>query len=105
MKILHGTRTIDAKYHIEIRNREEEGSAPMLVPVIVNSTTGKVLPEDEPLILFRGQDKLVHPLLLVYADMCLAEGSPKKQVDLVDDTLAKFDRFAEENHDRMKVPD
>lgn len=85
-------RRIDAKYHIE--NDQ-----------IVKTTTGEVLPEDEPLILFRGKDSLLRRLMAFYGDLCRSHGSPQEMLDLVDQSLYGFEKFAEEHPERMKVPD
>jgi hypothetical protein len=85
-------RKIDAKYHIE--NDQ-----------IVNTKTGEILPEDEPLILFRGKDNLVRALMGCYWELCDEAGCPPQHMMLIGITKRGFQDFAIHYPGRMKRPD
>lgn len=55
-------RQIDLKHHID-----ENGN-------IVKTSNGQIIPDNEPLILFRGRDYLALPLLIRYREMCEHDG-------------------------------
>lgn len=90
-------RRIDAKYDARVN---DSGRVE-----IVNRATGEVLPEDEPLIVFRAKDKTVRPLIGQYRDLCRESGSPRAHIDRIDSTLRTFEQFAADFPDRMKTPD
>jgi len=66
-----------------------------------NKQTRQLIPSDEPVFLFRAQDKLTRRVLCDYADL-LPEGSHKEQVLI---QIGKFIGFAETYSYRMKDPD
>lgn len=68
---------------------------------IVNRDTGKAIPDDEPVMIFRAQDKRAVPALWGYHDACvdLAHRAVIKA------RIADFERFAEAHPERTKEPD
>ena len=68
---------------------------------IVNRTTGKPVPDDEPLFIFRAQDRNAVVALQAYKDTCT---SPDHRF-VVQRRIDDFMRFAAEHPDRMKEPD
>ncbi len=85
-------RRIDLKHHID-----EEGQ-------IVKSGNGVPIPEGEPLILFRGRDRLAVPMLNAYRKLCVEDGCNDFQLGQVDELIARFKAFAVENAGVMKQP-
>lgn len=63
------------------------------------------IPEDEPIILFRAQDKVLPLLLVVYALICQLLGSPREHIDAIWTKRSKVERWQDENADKVKVPD
>lgn len=68
---------------------------------IVNQLTGKPIPDDEPVMIFRGRDPHVVPMLNYY--ISLSEDSDHRDALMV--RREHFMLFAESNRARMKEPD
>lgn len=83
-------RAIDDKFHVE-------GDA------IIKTPSGEVVPEDEPLFLFRGRDLLALPTLQHYREMCRLDGCNEYQLGAIDSMIAKFRAYADDSR-RMKQP-
>jgi len=83
-------RIIDGKFHVE-------GSQ------IIKTTSGEVVPEDEPLLLFRGRDRLALPTLEHYRKMCADDGCNDFQLGILDARIAAFREYAADPR-RMKQP-
>lgn len=58
--------------------------------------------DDEPVVVFRAQDKLLPKVLKVYRFFCELAGSPQNHLDLLDDTAAKVKAWQKAN--TSKVP-
>jgi hypothetical protein len=58
--------------------------------------------DDEPVIVFRAQDKLLPKLLKVYRYMCELAGSPDNHLRAIDDTAATIKEWQAEH--QTKVP-
>lgn len=68
--------------------------------------TGNGVPIDldvEPVILFRGRDKLALPMLEFYRDLCIKDGCTQFQLDTVNHRIDLFRKFAKIS-DTMKQP-
>lgn len=76
-------RIIDLKHHID-----EEGR-------IVKTGNDVPIPDDEPLILFRGRDRLAVAMLEYYRELCFNDGCNGFQLGQVDELIRKFREFAE----------
>ena len=61
------------------------------------------IPETEPVILYRGRDKLALPMLRYYRELCVADGCTDFQLKSMDDMIHKFEKFAEKS-ETMKQP-
>lgn len=68
---------------------------------IVNRSTGTVIPNDEPVMIFRAQDKRAVPALWAYCRACT---DPAHQ-EVIKARIAEFERFEAEHPERMKEPD
>lgn len=85
-------RKIDLKHHVDENSQ------------IVKTGNGVVVPEDEPLILFRGRDRLAVRLLRQYRILCIADGCNDFQLGQVDELIKRFEDFAVSNPSTMKQP-
>ena len=84
-------RRIDNKHQIEAL--EEAGNIVELR--IVKSSNGVPIDLDnEPVILFRGRDKLALPMLHYYRQLCKDDGCTDYQLESMDDMIRRFDEFA-----------
>lgn len=66
---------------------------------------GTPLPDNEPMIMFRGQDKLLPELLEHYNELCTKAGSPQTQIEAINQRIESIKRWQAANPDRVKVPD
>lgn len=85
-------RQIDLKHHID-----EKGE-------IVKTGNGVPIPHDEPLILFRGRDRLAVPMLLQYRELCAQDGCNDFQLGQIDELIEKFHAFTMTHPEAMKQP-
>jgi hypothetical protein len=63
------------------------------------------IPEDEPVFLLRGKDKLVPRLLEYYEMMCKAQGANEGQQESVIRAAEEIRRWQGEHYDSVKLPD
>ena len=68
---------------------------------IVNRATGKPIPDDEPIIIFRAKDPYAVMAMADYVEYCQNDLHKKVIVGRIRDFL----QFARKNPDRMKEPD
>ncbi len=66
---------------------------------------GTPIPEDEPLILFRGKDKLLPDMLRSYNELCRAAGADEAQLSVVEAKIKSIEAWQRANQDKVKVPD
>lgn len=59
--------------------------------------------EDEPVVLFRAQDKLLPAVLKAYLALCTSHGSPPEHVRRIEETWHKIIQWQTAN--KTKVPD
>lgn len=85
-------RQIDLKHHIDDEGR------------LIKSGNGVEIPHEEPLILFRGRDRLAVPLLLHYRELCAADGCNDFQLGQVAELIARFVFFRNAHPEVMKQP-
>lgn len=83
-------KRIDNKHHLEGEQ-------------IVKTGNGVPIPDDEPVILFRGRDRLALPMLRFYRQLCADDGCTDFQLRSMDDMIQKFANFAD-NSPTMKQP-
>lgn len=84
-------RHIDPKYHIR-------------GDLIVKTSNNDPVPDDEPLILFRGRDRLALPMLRAYRELCVADGCTTYQMEGIDNRISAFETFQRKQAGRMKQP-
>lgn len=84
-------KVIDGKYHIENET-------------IVKTTNGVPIPEGDPLILFRGRDKLALPMLRKYLEICIADNCTPYQLEALAAVIAGFEAFRDLEPQVMKQP-
>lgn len=72
-----------------------------VVPVILNRKTGKAIPDDEPIVIFRGKDKRLPELLRLYSKMC----HNPEHCDAVDALRERVSRWQGNHQDQVKEPD
>lgn len=60
------------------------------------------IPDTEPVLVFRAQDKLLPDVLHAYYQLCSQSGSPVKHLDLVRDAYDRVTAWQAENF--TKVP-
>lgn len=68
---------------------------------IINRTTGKPIPENEPVMMFRGQDAKATTALWAYYDACT---SPDHRA-VIKARIHQFEEFARARPEYMKEPD
>lgn len=68
---------------------------------IINRATGKTIPSDEPVMIFRAQDRRAVTALKAYYVSC---NLPDHRA-VVASRIADFERFAKDHPERMKEPD
>ncbi len=85
-------RHIDLKHHIDDQGR------------IVKTGNGVPVPDDEPLILFRGRDRLAVPMLLQYRELCVHDGCNDFQLGQIDALIDRFKAFTQTHPEVMKQP-
>lgn len=74
-------RRIDNKHHLDGEQ-------------IIKTGNGQPIPDDEPVILFRGRDKLALPMLRCYRALCVADGCTDYQMESMDDMIHRFEEFS-----------
>ena len=89
-------KSIDSKYSICVT---DTGNIQ-----IVKDSNQTIIPEDEPLILFRGRDRLALKLLRTYREFCVVDGCTDYQLEMLDNRIAAFEEFAQRAPERMKQP-
>jgi hypothetical protein len=55
---------------------------------------GQPIPDDEPVIIFRGRDKLALPMLEFYRQLCVGDGCTDFQLASMDSMIQKFRDFS-----------
>jgi hypothetical protein len=63
------------------------------------------IPDDEPVIVFRGRDKNVVDMLDYYWELCQMGDSPDHHLDLIRRTQHLVENWQVDNADRVKTPD
>lgn len=71
---------------------------------IINTKEETVVPEDEPLMLFRARDHLAAGNIGSYLNSCKADKCSEGQLKGVTDRLSLFNQFRADHPERMKQP-
>lgn len=96
----------DPKYQIEVVSVQKPGAAEGTTHTIarlVNRASGKPIPEDEPVFILRGQDRLAEHAIESYCELCV--GSVPDTWKAVFARREEFTAFAGNHPGRMKWPD
>lgn len=72
---------------------------------ITKKSDGEAIPEDEPVVLFRGKDKLLPSLLLHYLRLCITEESGTIHADMISKLVDRVVQWQHENPELCKIPD
>lgn len=91
---------IDQKHHAELRTNPN-GTGEYIA--IVKTGNDQEIPKDEPMILFRGRDKLAVAMLEYYRRLCVDDGCTEYQLETMDVMIGKFKAFSEASP-TMKQP-
>lgn len=84
-------RKIDDKFHVDSGE-------------VVKTTSGEMVPHDEPLFLLRARDYLALPAMEHLRELCRLDGCNDWQLAGIDAEIARFREFAEQHPERMKQP-
>ncbi len=57
--------------------------------------------EDEPVVVFRAQDKILPQLLMVYWALCRQQGAPQRHLDLIERSLAQVEDWQESHYTQI----
>lgn len=63
------------------------------------------IPDDEPVIVFRGRDMIVPTLLDEYLSLCAHNDSPQYHLDMIQATRQLILDWQEKNPDKVRIPD
>lgn len=63
------------------------------------------IPEDEPIVIFRGQDSTLPRLLTYYRMLCQGLGCPDGHVRSISRLLADVKDWQDVNPEKVKLPD
>ena len=100
-------KPIDPKYGIAMLHRYSQDSPTEFghhEPVIVKTATGEPIPDDEPLIIFRGRDRHALQMLRYYRELCAQDLCTDFHMNGINNRIEAFDKFAREHAERMKQP-
>lgn len=61
--------------------------------------------EDEPIVIFRAQDKLLPKVLLAYRKICADDGSPQEHLDRIRSTWRNIVDWQTAHPTKTKIPD
>lgn len=86
-----GERQIDPKFHVAAGQ-------------IIKTRSGEVLPEDEPLILFRGRDHLALATLEHYRELSRLDGCNDYHLSGIDERIGAFAAYKRDHPEKMKQP-
>lgn len=73
--------------------------------VIVNRHSGSIIPDDEPVFIFRARDVFSVDIITEYMRRLMDGNQNPQHIDTVGQRLEDFIRFREDNPNRMKEPD
>src|ERR1017187_2186811 len=91
-------RRIDNKHVVYT----QDGEGPFLAKRLENGFLQDI-PDAEPVILFRGRDKLAVEMLEFYRGLCVSDGCTDFQLTSMDDMIQKFKEFSQHSQ-TMKQP-
>lgn len=63
------------------------------------------IPDDEPVVVFRARDVQTPSVLRQYLHFCRESGSPERHLTLIEESITLFEKWQENNPDKVKIPD
>ena len=63
------------------------------------------IPRDEPVFVLRAQDRAALPTLRHYENECRVLGAGEDHYSAITNVIEKFQKFADDNPDKIKTPD
>lgn len=101
----------DPKYQIEVVSVQKPGATEGTTHTIarlVNRASGKPIPEDEPVFILRGQDRVASQGIADYGRALERYDGAIRPMPIEHDVWTRyeeFERFAVNHPERMKTPD
>lgn len=71
---------------------------------LVKSSNGQRVPDDEPVVILRGRDRLALRTLEYYEKLAEEDGCTQWFLEKLDPPIQAFAKFADEHPERMKQP-
>lgn len=71
---------------------------------LIKTSNSQPVPEDEPLFILRGRDKLAIAVISLYREHCRDNGTPTDRLEELANVINKFEQFADERSDKLKLP-
>ena len=102
------TKRVDTKHVIVVEADDENRSGfvnpdAYLAKRLANGGLERI-PDEEPVIAFRGRDHLSLPLLREYRKMCVDDNCNAHQLESLDTMIQAFEEFSAAYPERMKQP-
>lgn len=72
---------------------------------IINTASGEVIPQDEPVFIFRARDVEALKVLEFYWELISERHGGQEHADAIRARIEEFYAFKENNPHRMKIPD
>jgi hypothetical protein len=63
------------------------------------------IPDDEPVVVFRGRDAMLLGLLADYHQLCREAGSPERHLEMIRKRTVEIGRWQADHPDQVRVPD
>lgn len=76
----------------EVLGITDHGRAPAMSPITTNGTT-RLIPDDEPVFLIRGQDNVAGATVRAWADMAASNGADEDILRIAREHAAKMDAW------------
>lgn len=71
---------------------------------IFKKVSGEIIPDDEPVMLFRARDYLAIGALYRYRDLCVEAGCSAEHIGGIIERMEAFHYFSQDHPERMKKP-
>lgn len=69
----------------------------------ITKLDGTPIPEDEPLFLFRAQDKLLVKTLGYYRKLCISSGTSEETLGMLDEQIAQIEQWQRSHFTRFPL--
>lgn len=71
---------------------------------LIKTSNNQPIPDDEPVFIIRGRDKLALAIIGYYMGLSETLGSPEQRLSELNKVLVKFQSYADAHSEKMKVP-